>query len=226
MKRLLILGAGGFGREVLEWASGVPTHARDWEIGGFLDANPSATKGYPCAVAILGDPLQFNYRPDDVVVPAIGDPASRLKLCRTLQARGVQFRTIVHPSAIVGQGCRLGVGTVLCPGVVVTTNVEMGDFVCLNVGTCVGHDAVVGDGCTLSPHCDLGGACRLGEGVFMGTHAVVLPSATVGDFAVIGAGSVVLRKVQARATVVGVPAREVYRATVPQADSRTENPGS
>jgi sugar O-acyltransferase (sialic acid O-acetyltransferase NeuD family) len=217
VKRLLIDGAGGFGREVLTWASDIRSSDREWEIGGFLDATPTALKPYPCSLPILGDPLAFPFTEDDVLACAVGDPVQRLTLCRELRKRGASFTTLIHPSAIVGSECRLGEGCILCPGVVVTTNVTVGDYVCLNVGTCVGHDVVIGDGCTLSPHSDIGGHAKLGEGVFLGTHAVVLPSAVVGDYAVVGAGSIVLRRVRPRVTVVGVPGREVFRSTGPGA---------
>jgi sugar O-acyltransferase (sialic acid O-acetyltransferase NeuD family) len=212
MKRLLIVGAGGFGREVLAWALDAPACGKDWRIGGFLDANPAALNGYPCDLPILADPLNFSPSADDLLVCAIGDPPPRLRLCRKLKERGAEFLTLIHPAAIVGPACRIGEGCVLCPGVVVTTNVVLGEFTILNVGACVGHDVVVGPGGTLNPHSDLGGHSTLGEGVFLGTHADVLPSVTVGDYARIGAGSVVLRKVDPHTTVVGVPARKVFSA--------------
>jgi sugar O-acyltransferase (sialic acid O-acetyltransferase NeuD family) len=208
-KRLLIVGAGGFGREVLAWALAVPPGARDWDIGGFLDANPRALDAHPCGFRVLGDPASYEPGAGDVFVPAIADPAIKLRLCRGLRARGATFTTLVHPSVIVGPGCRLGIGVVLCPRVVLTTNVTLGDFVTINVGSACGHDTVLGDGITISSFADVTGAVRLGEGVFLGSHAVVFPRIEVGEFAIIGAGSTVLRKVPARVTVMGVPAKQV-----------------
>ena len=209
MKRLLIVGAGGFGREVLAWALDLPACGQEWQIGGFLDANPAALQGYPCGLPVLGDPMNFAPSEDDFLVCAIGDPAQRLRLCRHLKERGGHFLTLIHPTAVIGPACRIGEGCVLCPGAVVTTNVTVGEFTTLNVGVCVGHDAVVGPGCNLNPHSDLGGHSKLGEGVHLGTHADILPGATVGEYARVGAGSVVLRKVDPHTTVLGVPARKV-----------------
>ena len=208
-KRLLIIGAGGFGREVLAWALDVPAGARDWELGGFLDANPDALEAHPCGYRVVGDPASYEPGPEDVFVPAIADPVIKLRLCRGLRARGGRFATLVHPSVIVGPGCRIGEGCVLCPRVVLTTNVTLGDFVTINVGTGCGHDSVLKDGITISSFADVTGAVHLGEGVFLGSHAVVFPRVEVGDFAVIGAGSTVLRRVPARVTVMGVPAKQV-----------------
>jgi len=207
--RLLIIGAGGFGRELLGWALGVPPGARDWAIGGFLDANPAALDGFPCDYGILGDPSSYAPAPNDVFLPAIGHSRTKLRICRSLRARGGQFATLIHPSAILGPACRVGEGNVLCPGATLTTNVTLGDFVVMNAHSGCGHDVVVGDGCTFSSYVDVTGAVRLGEGVFLGSHAVVLPGLKIGDFAAIGAGSVVVRNVPAQATVIGVPAKQV-----------------
>lgn len=88
-----------------------------------------------------------------------------------------------------------------------TVDVTVGNFVTINRFSSAGHDVVIGDGCTLSCYCDVTGYARLGRGVFLGSHASVLPGVCIGDFAVIGAGSVVLRQVSPGKTVFGVPAK-------------------
>jgi sugar O-acyltransferase (sialic acid O-acetyltransferase NeuD family) len=208
MQRALILGAGGFGREVLTYAL-----ARgDWDIAGFLDANPRALDGFACPVPILGDPLTVDLPPGVLILCAIGDPRTKLRLCRTLRQRGARFGTLIHPTAIVGPSCRIGEGCTIGPFSTLTTHVRIGDFVVLNAYASAGHDAIVGDGCTLSAHCDVTGGAVLGEGVFMGTHASVVPRIRVGDYAVIGAGSVAMWSVRAHSTVLGVPAIQIATA--------------
>lgn len=209
MRRLLIVGAGGFGREMLGWVQAIPAANRDWEVAGFLDANSKALDSFGIEYPILGDPASHTPASDEAFICAIGDPTNKLRVCRDLKARGAQFVTFVHPTAIIGSGCQIGEGSVLCPGAVITTNVILGRFVTLNVYASVGHDTILGDGCTLNGHTDVTGCARLGEGVFMGSHATVLPRAVVGDYAVIGGGSVVLRRVRANATVMGVPAKQI-----------------
>lgn len=210
IKRLLIVGAGGFGREVYTWAGHAACEAADWGVAGFLDSNPAALDGFELECPILADPRGYLPRSDEVLICAIGDPATRLQLCRDLKARGARFVNLIHPTAVLGNRVRLGEGTILCPYSVVTTNVSLGDYVVLNLHATVGHDAVLGDGCTLSCHCDVTGGARLGEGVLLGSRASVLPGATVGDYAKVGAGSVVLRTVHAYTTVMGVPAKTLF----------------
>jgi len=210
MKKLIIVGAGTFGRELLAWSLDIQRAQAEWTVAGFLDANPSALDGYGWDYRILGDPKSYAPSPEDVFACAIGDPATRLRVCLSLKDRGAKFANLIHPTAIVGPKCRLGEGCILCPGSVLTTNVTLGDFVILNVKATVGHDAVLGRVTTLNAHCDVTGRARLGEGVYMGSHAAVLPGVVVGDYTVIGAGSVVIRNTQPHTTVLGVPARKVF----------------
>lgn len=209
MRRLLIVGASNFGREVLDWALAVPAENRDWEVGGFLDSRTSILDGFDVPYTILGDPDTFPLNDNDCLICAVGDSKVRLDYCRRLKSRGARFITLIHPATIIGSGCRLGEGCILCPGAIVTNHVALGNFVMLNVHSSVGHDAVLGDGCTLSPHADVTGWAVLGEGVFLGSHASILPKACVADYTVVGAGSVVLKKTEPHSTVVGVPAKRI-----------------
>lgn len=209
MNRLLIIGAGGFGREVLQWARDVPRDQRDWEVGGFLDASPGALDGFGVNLPIIGDPTSYWPGPEDRFVCALGDPATKLRLARGLKARSATFAMLVHPSARIPPGNRVGEGCIFCPSSGVTTNVTVGDFVTFNTVSGAGHDAVIGDGCTFSSHVDVHGRVELGEGVFLGSHASVLPGMKVGDYAKIGAGAVVVRNVKARTSVFGNPARQI-----------------
>ena len=210
MKRLLIIGAGGFGREIYGWAKDVQEKDPGWELGGFLDENIYALDDYSYPIGIVGNPDTYLPSDNDLFICAIGDPVAKLDICQLLEDRGANFITLIHPTAIIGPKCELGYGCILCPGSLLTTNVSLGNFVTLNVYATVGHEAVIGDGSTLSGHADVTGSAKLGKGVFLGSHAVVLPSATVEDFVTVGAGSTVLRFAQSNSTVFGVPAKNIY----------------
>jgi sugar O-acyltransferase (sialic acid O-acetyltransferase NeuD family) len=219
-KRLLIIGAGGFGREVLQWAQDIQAQGRvDWEVGGFLDANARALENFDIDLPILGSPETWQPDVNDRFVCVIGDPSTRLRICRELLGRGAKFVTLIHPSAIVGSRCSIGDGAILCPHVTVTVDVMIGDFVILNVRSSVGHDAQVGDGCTVNSFCDITGNATLGEGVFLGSHSSVTPSASIGDYARVGAGSVVVRRVRANTTVMGPTAKRIDWKVEPSASS-------
>jgi len=207
--RLYIVGAGGFGREVAQWARMIPCAAREWELAGFLDDRANVLTGKSCALRIIGSVEEHIVLEDDRFVVAIGDPKAKLHYARLIASRGARFVNLVHPTAIIGDSCRIGVGCIFCPGAIVTDNASIGDFVTLNLHATVGHDAEVGRGCTLSAHADATGYSTLGEGVFLGSHAVVLPKGKIGDFAMVGAGSVVVKSLRAGVTGFGLPVREI-----------------
>lgn len=128
-KRLLIVGAGGFGREVLCWARDVEPTQSEWELGGFLDANPAALAGFDVPLGILGDPAEFTPSATDRFVCAIGDPVIKQRVMARLADSRAQFSNLIHPSVVRGANCSIGVGCVLCPGVVLTSHVSLGGFV-------------------------------------------------------------------------------------------------
>ncbi len=217
-ERLLIVSAGDFGREVLCWALHVPESCRSWEVGGFLDNRPNLLDGMNLPVGIVGSPDNYLPEDNDVLVIAVGSPIERKKLAVMLKSKGARFASIVHPSVIMGLNNQWGEGCIFCPGVVINTNVTIGNHVVFNSQSGAGHDVVVGDYCTMSGAVDLTGHVRLGEGVMCGSHATVTPGSKIGDYAVIGAGSVALRRVSPYTTVMGVPAKEVWKSTPPSTE--------
>lgn len=208
--RLIIVGAGGFGREVLQWVSAASEPQRRWGQVAFLDQRPDALSSFGLDELLIGAPASYVPSERDLFLCAIGDPRTKLRVTQSLRASGAKFTTFVHPTAIVGARVTIGPGTIVCPGAVLTTDATIGDDVHVNVYATIGHDVRIGRGCTLSSHVDVTGGAILEEGVFLGTHASVLPSVRVGAYATIGAGSVAMRNVPPGATVVGVPARKIF----------------
>lgn len=206
MKKLLIIGAGGFGRELYAWARQHPDCGAQWEPAGFLDDNAAALRAFGDFASIL--PLSGHRPgPDKLYLNGLALPELKQKLLAPLVSAGAEFLTFVHPTAKVGDRVRLGRGVVLCPGAIVTADATLGDFVVLNLRTTVGHDAQVGAWTTASAHCDITGFAKIGEGVFMGSRATVIPGRQVGDGAKLGAGAVVFAHVAPGVTVFGNPAR-------------------
>lgn len=206
MKKLFIIGAGGFGREVHAWARQHPDCGVHWELAGFLDDNPAALRDYGDFAAVV--PLS-GHRPtvDTLYLNGLALPELKQKLLPPLVAAGAEFLTFLHPTAKVGERVKLGRGVVLCPGVIVTADADLGDFVVLNLRATVGHDAIVGAWTTANAHCDITGFVEVGEGVFMGSRASIIPGRKVGTGAKLAAGAVVFTHVPAGVTMFGNPAR-------------------
>ena len=206
MKKLLIVGAGGFGREMHAWARQHPDHGRAWTFDAFLDDNPAALKRFGDFAPVR--PLA-GHRPaaDEVFLCGLGLPPQKEQLIAPLVAAGAEFLTFIHPRALVGDRVKLGRGVVLCPGAIASADITLGDFVMLNLHVTIGHDASIGDWSTLSAHCDVTGRVQVADRVFMGSRVSIIPGLSVGGGATLGAGAVVIRDVPAGVTVVGNPAR-------------------
>lgn len=210
MKKVLIVGAGGFGREVHSWFDAWRLAERgrsdQYRFAGFLDRDPKALANVAIDVPILGDPATYLPQADEVFVCGLGLPRPKMICCRGLQERGAIFLTVVHPTAVIGPRCSFGIGCVICPYVVVTCDVQVGDFAVLNLHATIGHDARLGNGVTLSGHADVTGHVTLGDEVFLSSHASVIPGVKVPDRVMVGAGSVVVRASDSDVTMFGVPA--------------------
>ena len=220
--RVLIIGAGGFGREVLAWIKSFPASIQlpkdEWYIGGFLDDNSQALDQYNIKEKIIGKPLEFEYQPEDRLICTIAEPHVKLKLCRQLEAQNRQFVNMFCDRSILERDNIFGKGIIMVPGANMTTNITVGNYVTLNGYATVGHDVIIGDGCTINSHVDITGAVVLHEGVFIGTHATIIPTIHVGEYARIGAGSVVVRPVSPYTTVMGVPAKKLF-SNIPNANN-------
>jgi sugar O-acyltransferase (sialic acid O-acetyltransferase NeuD family) len=197
---LVIVGAGGFGREVRDLA-----RRAGLEVAGFLD--DAVSDEFPLDAPFLGD-LDAAL-PDGVrCVVAIGQPPMRRKVVERLVAAGRTFASpVVHPTAEIAPSAVVGGGAIITYGCVVTSDAMIGAHTVLNLGTTVGHDAVVGEGVSLMPGVRVSGSVRIGDDVLIGTNAVLLNGVRIGDGASVGAGAVVTRDVPSGVTVVGVPAR-------------------
>jgi len=206
MKKLLIVGAGGFGRELHAWASQHPDCGRVWNLAGFLDDNPDALAPFGRFAPVL--PLAGHKpSPDTLYLAGLGMPPLKEKLLAPLVAAGAEFLTFVHPQALVGARVKLGKGVVICPGAILSVDIEVGDFAMVNLNCTIGHDVSLGPWTSLSAQCDVTGHVRVADRVFMGSRASIIPGKSVGSRSIVGAGAVVVTHVPAGVTVVGIPAR-------------------
>lgn len=210
VRRILIVGAGGFGREVLQWARDAWPEDCD-RIGGFLSADADILKGSECGVSIVGFPDGHSPAPGEKLLLAIGVPYVRRQVAESLLARGAEFVTLVHPTAIVSPSARIGEGSILCPYSIVSDSAHLGRFVAMNYHTSLGHDASAGDFAVLSPYATLGGHAHIEDDVFLGLHASIGPGKTVGARSKVSANSCVLSSTPADSLVYGVPGRVAPR---------------
>jgi UDP-perosamine 4-acetyltransferase len=203
-RRLVILGAGGHGRALIELVRDLP----EMELHGLVDAAPRGP-------AMLGVPVLG----DESVLPglraagvglaciALGDNAARLAAAARLLALGFALPALVHPSVVRARSATVGEGAVVLPRVVLGALADIGRLAIINTGAIVEHDAVVGEAAHVGPGAVLAGGVRLGPRALVGAGAACRPYVTIGADAVVGVGAAVTGPVAAGQTVGGVPAR-------------------
>ncbi len=220
-KTIVVLGGGGLGREVYwhilgTWPTAKVVFADDnidtgevviggekipavnsWNFDAFLPTGLDCGEEHVCGFVI-----------------GVGDPESKQNMVKKALKSGLKpFPTIIHPRAVVqGLDCRIGVGGVITPGCVITTNVTIGDYVLLNLNSTVGHDAVLDDFVTINPSCSVSGCVTLGKAVDLGTGTVIRQGISIAPGVVTGAQSCVVKDIdEPGITVVGIPAKKLAR---------------
>jgi len=214
VKQLVIVGAGGFGRELLAWAR---DNKESLPIKGFLDDRSEALDRFTKDVHVIGSVTDYRPAPEDVFVCAMGNVHNKVRCIELLRARGATFGRLIHRTAVIGDNVTLGDGVILCPFVVVGSDVVLDAFVTVNYHSTVAHDTRVGYFTQLHCHVDVTGSVVIGERVTIGSHSSVLPGVNVGNDAVIGAGSIVMRDVPPNTTVFSTPARPLAQKEVARA---------
>jgi len=211
-RNLVIIGAGGCGREVFIWATQAIAAGIPLRIKGFLDDRACALQGMGYVTGILGSVSAYEIDEKDVFVCAIGDPAIKMKCYSRIAQRGGVFASIIHPLANIGQNVELGEGVVMGPFSSITCDAKVGNHTSIGALSNVAHDTVLGDWCQISSHCGVNGNATLGDGVFLGSHVCILPGVKVGPWAFVGAGSIVVTNVSPSVKVFGNPASPIGTA--------------
>lgn len=204
---IVLIGAGGLGRELLNYVLEAIRPSPHLRVKGFLDDNAGALNGYDCPFPILGSILDYAIESQDRLVMAIGDPVKRAELIRKMEARGGRFMTVTHPTAYVAANATVGNGCIVGPFCAVGSNAKVGAHVMLTWYSSLAHDAVCHPFAVLSPYSTANGAAVIEEGVFLGTHAVIHPMIRVGAWSKVASGSVVYRDVPPGSLALGNPAK-------------------
>lgn len=211
MKKLVIIGVGGFGREVAWLVERINKVKPSWELLGFLDDNKklhvSVCGGYP----VLGGLEWIEQNNDTYVVCAIGASQTRKKVIDRLN--GVKFATLIDPSVLLSKRVSIGEGSIICAGNILTVDIEIGSHVIINLDCTVGHDADIKDFVTLYPSVNISGNVTLEECVEMGTGSQIIQGIEVEKRTIVGAGAVVVKDLPGDSTAVGIPAKVIRNAT-------------
>lgn len=215
----MVVGAGGFGREVIDVIEAINDDAvgkrggdPEWHIAGVVDdaiTSENRERLEVRNIEHLGTTEQFlsSAPPDVAYVVGIGSPRVRRSVAEIFDAAGHPAAVLVHPAATIGSRATIGPGSVVCAGARITTNVEVGRHVHVNLNATIGHDTTVGDYVSLNPLASISGDCVIESEVLVGVGGIVLNALRVGHGSIVGGAACAVRDVEADTTVVGVPAR-------------------
>ncbi|MGY1696300.1 hypothetical protein ACI780_15455 [Geodermatophilus sp. SYSU D00814] len=210
---IVIVGAGGFGRNVLDAIVSVNRAAAQpiYEVLGVLDDSPShenlsrlRRRGVPFLGPIgvwLAD------APDVRYVSGLGIPSVRMQIAERFAPLDIPSVAVVHPNANLSPHAEVGAGAVILGGVQVLADVVIGPHVHLNANANVGHDSVLAEYVSVNPGGTVSGNCHVERGVTIGAGAVILQGLTVGAQSIVGAAACVVVDVAPGVTVKGVPAQ-------------------
>ncbi|WP_052751180.1 acetyltransferase [Deinococcus soli (ex Cha et al. 2016)] len=210
IKRVVIVGTGGHAREIHELIEDINTAAPTWEIMGWLDSNAAAHGTTVHDLPVLGDVEWLQANPDVYVTVAIGAPPVRRRVVERVRAVGhTKFATLIHPTALIGRRVEIGEGTVICAGVITSTDYRLGQHVLINRMATVAHDDHLHDFVTIAPSAVISGNVTIGEGTDLGTNATVNQGVEIGAWTIVGSGAVVTKSLPANCTAVGAPAKPI-----------------
>lgn len=208
MKKIAIYGAGGFGREVKMLIDQINNQHQEYEFIGFFDdgvKKDQLVNGHP----VLGDINTLNdWQTSLGVVFAIGNPLIKKETISKLNNTNISFPTLIHPNVLIGEDhVSIGEGVIICAGNIITTDIEIGNHVIINLNCTVGHDTTIGDYSSFMPGINISGEVVIHEGVYGGTGAKIINQVEIGEYVTIGAGAVVTKNLPNHCTAVGIPAK-------------------
>lgn len=210
MKKIAIIGAGGFGREVKMLIDQINAVSQQYEFIGYYDdgkENGILINGFP----VLGKVSELNSVTEEVSVAlALGNPVYKKNVVNLVANPKVTFETLIHPSVLIGNDeVSIGKGTVICAGNIITCNISIKDYVTLNLACTIGHDTIIENYVSLMPGVNVSGEVVLEEAVYVGTVAKIINQVSIGNNTTIGAGAVVSKSIPENCTAVGIPAKPI-----------------
>ncbi|MDY3428152.1 NeuD/PglB/VioB family sugar acetyltransferase [Riemerella anatipestifer] len=211
MKKIAIIGAGGFGQEVFcIWKDLLITQQQTFEFIGFFDDDTRVeSNAYGKVLGKVEDLNNIDYSIE--VAIAVGKPIHLSTISTLLNNNNISFPNIIHPTAVLydKENLVLGKGNIFAPNTMLSCNVTIGNFNIFNTRVTIGHDSKVGDFNVLSPNAQISGGVEIGNLNYLGFNCGVIQQKKIGNNNILGAGSILLRSIKSDSTYIGNPAIRV-----------------
>lgn len=207
MKKIYIVGAGGFAREVAWLIEDINEKNPTWEIMGFVDENEDNIGKELNGYKVLGNLEYLNKQEKANVTIAIGTGEIRENISNKIKNH--EFPVLIHPSVIISRFVNIGEGTIICAGSIITTNIEIENHVIINLDCTIGHDVNLKNYTTILPSVNVSGNVVIDERTMVGTGSAIIQGIKIGKDSIIGAGSIVVKEIPSSCTAVGNPAKPI-----------------
>lgn len=212
MKQLIIIGASGFGRDLIDIAKSMPNYGVEFEIKGFLVHKKeylASIDKYPQYPPVLGMVDDYKVNDNDVFICSLGDVNEKKKVVEPLIKKGWVFFTIVHPTARVSPFASIDSGTVIEANVTIGSGAHIGKHCLIQTSSIIAHDDIIGDYVRIDCNVVCVGDVLVEEGATIHTSSVINHGVKIGSYSTVGAMSFVIRKVKPGVTVQGNPAKQI-----------------
>lgn len=209
MKHLLILGGGGFARDVYNFALNSKGYNESFDVKGFLDIDEHSLDGFNGYPPILGFEGNYNIQENDVFITAIGDNELRKRIVDVVASRGGEFVTLIHNTSIIHTNAIIGEGCIIQPNTVIGADTIIGNNTYIQNATILGHDVQIGSFCRIDCNVMFVGGTKCDDFVTVHTGSVINHNVVIGNHSVVGACSFVIRKVKSGTKVFGNPAKRL-----------------
>ncbi|MCX7747151.1 MAG: acetyltransferase [Clostridia bacterium] len=210
MKDLIIIGAGGVGRETAMLIRDINKVKPEWNVLGFVDDDEKLSGTTIEGTKVIGSVDFINsFNRDIYVICSVSNPKIKQKIISRLDKDKLRFARLIHPTAVISDDCVIGEDVIIQAYCVITTNVNIGSHVQINPQCGIGHDSEIRDYTSLYWNVNISGNVTIGEGCILGTKATIIQGLRIGDGAIIGSSANVIRDMPANSTAVGNPARVI-----------------
>lgn len=203
MNQLIVVGGGGFAKEVV-WL------AKDcgFDVIGLLDDNESMHGKEVFGVPVVGNVVDWNSYINCQFVVAIGSPRTRKLVVDNMRSSGApKFATLIHPTVIKSQSVVFSEGCIVCAGMIFTVDITIGEHCIFNLNGTVGHDCKIGSFVTVAPMAAISGNVNLHDFVEVGTGATLRQGVTLNRGSMLGMGAVLTKDIPDFVIYAGNPAK-------------------
>ena len=209
MKNLIIIGARGFGREVVDFAKYCRGYKTEFIIKGFLDDKKEALDNYRNYPSIISSVEDYQIEKDDVFISGLGSVFYTEQYVNMVLNKGGVFINLIHKDAVLRENVILGSGIIVGAGSLISTDVSINDFTQIMSYCVIGHDVKIGKFCRLGDFVFVGGYSKISNNCFLAVRSTVLANIDISDHVTVGASSLVIKNIKPGITVFGHPAIEL-----------------